>query len=48
MRTFHALSFIALIAAKVVGGMYLSTWSWWWLLFPEVPIVGTIISGFAR
>ena len=32
------------IAGKLVGG-YIATWSWWWLLMPIVPLMGTAIHG---
>jgi hypothetical protein len=40
-----ALLFGGFIAGKLVGG-YIATWSWWWLLMPIVPVLGTIIHHF--
>lgn len=34
----------AFIACKLVGeGLYVSTWSWWWILAPGIPWIGTFI-----
>jgi hypothetical protein len=41
------LAFSAFIAGKLVGG-YIATWSWWWLLMPLVPWLGTAIHAAAR
>lgn len=43
----HGIVFATFIAGKLVGG-YIATWSWWWLLMPLVPVIGTIIHGFQR
>jgi predicted membrane protein len=45
--TLQALAFSGLIAGKLVGG-YIATWSWWWLLMPLVPWLGTAIHGSMR
>ncbi len=43
--TLSTILFAAFIAFKVVGGHYVSTWSWWWLLMPAVPFIGAAIHG---
>lgn len=43
----HGIVFATFIAGKLVGG-YIATWSWWWLLMPLVPVIGTILHGFQR
>lgn len=36
------LAFWTFIAIKLVG-VSLVGWSWWWLLLPEVPLIGIIV-----
>jgi len=36
------------IAAKLVGGTYLSLWSWWWVLAPVIPVLGLLIHHFSN
>jgi len=43
----HGLVIAVFIVGKLVSG-YMATWSWWWLLMPLVPVIGTIIHGFAQ
>lgn len=34
----------AFVALKFVSG-YVATWSWWWLLFPTVPVLAEAFRG---
>lgn len=37
------LFFWFFLAVKV-GGTSLAAWSWWWVLFPPVPVLGLLVS----
>lgn len=34
---------VMFIALKVTGHWYISTWSWWWVLLPIVPMFGWLL-----
>lgn len=42
--TVGGLVFAAFVAGKVAG-IYLATWSWWWLLMPVVPVIAAVVKG---
>lgn len=35
---------ILFIVLKATGHWYLSTWSWWWVLLPIVPVSGWLLT----
>ena len=43
--TISWLAFAGFLAAKIVGGTYVATWSWWWLLMPIIPFFGALFHG---
>jgi hypothetical protein len=38
----YGVVFAAFIAIKVAGAA-LAAWSWWWLLFPLVPVMALVL-----
>ncbi len=40
-----SLIFGGFIAIKIAG-VSLAAWSWWWLLFPAVPLLGILVQRY--
>lgn len=38
------ISFWVFLAGKVMGGVFFSAWSWWWVLFSIIPFVAWVLS----
>ena len=41
--SFYPLFLITFIVIKV-GGTALASWSWWWVLFPFVPVIVFVLN----
>lgn len=41
-RSFAGLWLVSFLVMKL-GGTLLAAWSWWWILFPIVPVLAAIL-----